>query len=96
MTKEGDRRTDQEPLGASLNEMAWRQVMERTKGGTAGVTNLFFIHGFNDCDQQILAVVKSTLNLLTEVTLGDLDIIFWSAVIRHEVKEAIVNVNLEG
>ena len=76
-TKEGDERTDQEePLGASLYEMAWGQVMESIKGRRAGVANLFLIHGFDDCDQQILAFVKSSHNFFAEITLGDLDIIF--------------------
>ena len=64
--------------------------------GKADVANLFFIHGSDDSDQQILAFFKSGHNLSAELTLGDPDVIFWSAIIRHEVKEAFVNVNLEG
>lgn len=57
---------------------------------------LLFLHSTDDGDQEILAFVEAALDLLSKVTLGHLDIIFSYTVLRHEVEETIVNVDLSG
>ena len=56
---------------------------------------LLFAHGRDDGDQEILALIESTLNLGTHVTLGDLDIVLRSTILSHQVQEAVIDVDLE-
>ena len=57
-------------------------------------THSFFGHSANDGDQEILAIVEAGLNIFANVALWKLDIILWAAVLGHEVKETIVDVDL--
>ena len=67
------------------------------KGGTGvqdGGTYLLLIHGTDDGDQKIFSFFKRGCDLSSNVTFRDLDIVFGVAVISHEIKEAIINVDL--
>lgn len=50
-------------------------------------------HGRDDGDHEVLAFVKSGLDLLTELTLGNTDIVLGVTVVGHEVEVAVVNVD---
>jgi hypothetical protein len=47
-------------------------------------------HGGDDGDHGVLSVVESTLNLLTEVSVGDLDIILGVSITVHQVEETLL------
>lgn len=55
---------------------------------------LLLTHSGDDGDKEILAVIEAGLDLLADITIGNLDIILGSTVLSHEVKETIVNVDL--
>jgi len=65
----------------------------RTLGGFLDGNSLFFTHGGDDSNQKILSFLEISLNLLSKVTLRDLDIIFRGSILGHEIEEALVNVN---
>jgi hypothetical protein len=56
--------------------------------------HLFLVHGRDDGDENILAVIECALDLLADITLGDLDIVLGGTVVGHEVKETLVDVDL--
>jgi len=47
-------------------------------------------HGGNDGDHSVLSIVESVLNLLTEVSVGDLDIVLGVSVTVHQVEETLL------
>lgn len=55
---------------------------------------LFFSHGTDDGDQEILAIIKASLDILSEITLGNTDVILSNTLLSHEVKEAIIKIDL--
>jgi hypothetical protein len=46
-------------------------------------------HGGDDGDHAVLSVLESSLDLLAEVSVGDLDIVLGVSVSVHQVKEAL-------
>jgi hypothetical protein len=55
---------------------------------------LLFAHGGDDGDEKIFTLLESGGNYKANFTLGDLDIILRCAILIHQVKESIVNVDL--
>lgn len=51
-------------------------------------------HGSNNSDDQLLAVVKVSLDLFPEIAIRQLDIVLGATVGEHQVEKAIVNVDL--
>lgn len=49
-------------------------------------------HGRDDGDEQVLAVVELGLDLVTQLTVWDLDVILGVTVVGHQGQEAVVNV----
>lgn len=56
---------------------------------------LLLPHCRDDSNQQILAVVEVSLDLFAEFAIRNLDVVFGSAVGGHQVKETVIDVNLE-
>lgn len=56
---------------------------------------MFFAHGGDNGNKEILAVVEVALDLLAEVTLGDTDIILGGTILSHQVEETVIDVNLK-
>lgn len=50
-------------------------------------------HGGNDGDEHVHAVVERLLDVLSNVALGDLDVVLGGSVDEHEVEEAVVDVD---
>jgi hypothetical protein len=46
-------------------------------------------HGGDDGDHSVLSIVESVLNLLTEVGVGDLDIVLGVSITVHQVEETL-------
>ena len=46
-------------------------------------------HGGDDGDHSVLSIVESVLNLLTEVSVGDLDIVLGVSITVHQVEETL-------
>lgn len=57
-------------------------------------TYLLLTHSTDNCDQQILALIKSTRNLVAHFTLRHSDIVLGRAISSHQVQEAIIDVDL--
>jgi hypothetical protein len=55
---------------------------------------LLFAHGRDDSDKEIFTVLESSRNLSTNFTLWNLDVVLRGAILGHQVKESIVNVDL--
>lgn len=55
---------------------------------------LLLAHGGDNGDQQILAIIEVGMDLLAEITLGDLHIVLGGTISSHQVEEAIVDVDL--
>jgi len=54
---------------------------------------LLLVHSADNGDQKIFSLVKVALDILSKISFGNLDIVFGSAVVSHEVKEAFINVD---
>ncbi|EEQ41625.1 eukaryotic translation initiation factor 5A [Clavispora lusitaniae ATCC 42720] len=52
----------------------------------------FLTHGRNDRDDQVLALVKVGLDLVTQLTVWDLDVVLGVTVVGHQRQETVVNV----
>jgi hypothetical protein len=57
---------------------------------------LLFVHGRDDRDKEIFAVFESSHDLGTNITLRDLNIVLRGTILSHQVKESIINVDLEN
>ena len=57
-------------------------------------TYLLLTHRANDGDQNVLTVLESGLDLLTELALGDLHVVLGGTVGRPQVQETLVDVDL--
>jgi len=64
-----------------------------TLGGFLHGNGLLLAHSADDSDQEILAIIKASLDLLSKVAVRDLDIVLSSTVGGHEVKETVINVD---
>lgn len=53
---------------------------------------MLFTHGRNDGDEDLLAISEEVLDLVTDFTLGNLDIVLFLAILVNQVHEVIVNV----
>lgn len=78
-----------------------RRELTTTRGHRLGAlgcllvgNGLLLTHSGDNGDKEILAVIEAGLDLLADITIGNLDIILGSTVLSHEVKETIVNVDL--
>jgi len=58
-------------------------------------TYLLLAHSTDNGDQKIFSFVEASLDILSKICIRDLDIVFGGAVVSHEVKEAIINVDLK-
>lgn len=50
-------------------------------------------HSGNNGDHEVLAVIESSLDLLTKITIGNTDIVLGVTIVGHEVEETVVNVD---
>lgn len=50
-------------------------------------------HGRDNGDHEVLAVVEGGLDLVSDLTVGDTDVVLGVTVVGHEVKETVVNVD---
>ena len=50
-------------------------------------------HSRDDGDHEVLAVVEGGVDLVTELTVGDTDVVLGVTVVGHEVKETVVDVD---
>lgn len=82
-------------MGASLTEIAYENVMMNTLALEKQRTScLFLVHGRNDGHEKIFAFVKVSLNLTTDVTLWNFNIVLRVAVWIHQIQETVVDVDL--
>lgn len=72
----------------------WRRTNLGALGRLLEGDGLLLAHGRNDRNEQILAVVEVGLDLLAHLTLRKLDVVLGSAILGHEVEEAIIDVDL--
>jgi len=56
---------------------------------------LLFAHGRDDRDKEIFTFFESTRDLGTNLTLRDLNVVLRGTIRSHQVKESIINVDLE-
>ena len=56
---------------------------------------LLLAHSGDDGDKEVLALVEVALNLLANVALRELDVVLGGAVGGHEVKETVIDVDLQ-
>ncbi len=54
---------------------------------------LLFTHGRDDCHEKVLSVLKGSLNVLAQITLGYLDVVLGRSILSHEVEETIIDVH---
>jgi hypothetical protein len=54
---------------------------------------LLLAHGGQNRDGEVLAIVEHGLDLLAEVTFGDLDVVLGRAIGGHHVEKPVINVN---
>ncbi len=57
---------------------------------------LLFTHGGDDGDKEIFTFVECRRNLSTNITLRDFNIVLRGAILGHQIKESIVNVDLKS
>ena len=57
-------------------------------------TYLLLSHGRDDGDEQVLSIVETALDLFAELSVGDTNVVLRDAILGHEVKETIVNIDL--
>lgn len=62
-------------------------------GGLLEGQSSLLTHGRNDSDKKILAIVKGSLNLSSDITLRNLDIILLVSISSDHVQVAVVNVD---
>ena len=53
-------------------------------------------HGGEDGDKEILAVLESLLNLLSNLRVGDLDVVLRGTVVSHKVEETVIDCKKQG
>lgn len=61
-------------------------------GGILVRQTVLLTHGRDNRDQELLTLLEIFLQLLTELTIGKLDIILGGTVGQHQRKETIINV----
>ena len=85
------------------NSKRWTEIEEKKYTRATRLTalgrllvgdGLFFTHGGDNGNKEILAVVEVALDLLAEVTLGDTDIILGGTILSHQVEETVIDVDL--
>ena len=54
---------------------------------------LLFTHGRDNGNEQVLSVVKALLDLLAQISFGDLDVVLGDTFRGHEIEETIINVD---
>ena len=54
---------------------------------------VLLLHGRNNGDHEVLALLELGVDLLAELALWDLDVVLRRAVVRHEVEVAVVDVD---
>lgn len=59
------------------------------------VTHLFFCHSGDDRDEEIFAIIESSLDLLAKRALRNFNIILRSTVVGHQVEETLIDVDLK-
>jgi len=73
-----------------------RSEMEPTHGGSrlkpTEADASLFSHGGEDGNEELLAIGKLGLDLVAELSLGDLDVLLHAAVGKHKRKESIVDI----
>ena len=65
-------------------------------GLQTGEAYLLFAHGRDDRDKEIFTFFESSQDLSANVTLWGLNIVLRGSVRGHQVKETIINVDLEN
>ena len=54
---------------------------------------VLLVHGRDNGDHEVLALLELSVDLLTELALRELDVVLRGTVVRHEVKVAVINVD---
>jgi hypothetical protein len=72
--------------------------LRRAPGGFLGVHGDLFAHGSHDDNVGVLSFLhEQLLDLLTNLTIGLLDVVLGVAGVIHEGKETVIShINLEG
>src|SRR5260221_4841330 len=76
--------------------MAYRVINTHLNGWQTSEAYLLFAHGRDDRDKEIFTLVESSRDLGANVTLRDLNIVLRGTILSHQVKESIINVDLEN
>ena len=79
-----------------MNEMAYRLMNTHLNRLQTSEAYLLFAHGRDDRDEEIFPLFESSRDFFTNVTLRDLNIILRGTIRSHQVKESIINVDLEN
>jgi len=64
-----------------------------TGGGLLDGKGVLLAHGGDDSDEDVLSVVKHLLDLVADLSLGDLYVVLGDTLVGHEVEEAVVDVD---
>lgn len=70
---------------------AWSHLLA-TLRSLLGGQSMLFTHSGDDGDENLLSVVEKLLDLVTDFTLGDLDIVLSSTGLVNQVHESVINV----
>lgn len=93
---EGERRNVLHVTGAfrpeSFRLQTQKQVLLPLLGGRSLLERegVLLVHGRTDRDHKVLALLKGSGDLESDLTLGHLDVVLGRAVVAHQVEKAIV------
>jgi hypothetical protein len=62
-------------------------------GHLLGTKSMLFTHCSNDGNQNVLTIIEQTLNLITKLTLGKLDVALGITRVSDQGQESILNIN---
>jgi len=75
--------------------MAYRLINTHLNRLKTSEAYLLFAHGRDDRDKEIFTFLEPSRDIFANVTLRDLNIVLRGTIRSHQVKESIINVDLE-